>query len=82
MTVVYEGIRINREAVLVAIEGQSVFDAQSVAYRLGYRNIDSNHGAYRPVLRILNRLHAERLICKGYFGNNTSIFWNKTWHEE
>lgn len=77
MTVIYEGIEISLETVRAAVKGVTVFSAAGVAYRMGFRNVDSNHGAYRPVLRRLNQLHDMGEISKAYFDNNVSVFYHK-----
>lgn len=77
MTVVFKGIRIDRESVRKASEGVTVFSAASVAYRMGLGSVDSGHRAYRPVLRILNEMHREGEISKAYFSNNVSVFYRR-----
>jgi len=77
MAVIYDNIRIDESEVRRVINGKRVYDACSVAFWLGFKRVDSGHGAYRPVLRILNKLHENDEIGKGRFANNVSIFYSK-----
>jgi hypothetical protein len=78
MTVTFENIRIDASSVRLAIFTRSaqVFMAHDVARWLGFRNFDSNHGAYRPILRALNKLYENGEIGKYFVMQaNVSIFY-------
>lgn len=78
MTVVYEDIRINADIVrdLIMSRSKLLFMATDVCYWMGFRQVDSNHGAYRPVLRALNKLHQQGEIGKYFIPEaNVSVFY-------
>lgn len=78
MTVVFDGVRINPETVWMIVEHRKtpLFMATDIAYMFGFRNVDSNHALYRPILRALNKLHAEGRIGKYFVPEaNISVFY-------
>jgi len=73
-----DGVQITETTVRIAIESRSkqLFMATDVAYWFGFRQVDSNHPAYRPCLRALNKLYERGLIGKYYVPEaNISVFY-------
>jgi cytochrome b subunit of formate dehydrogenase len=76
--VTYQGIQISTEIVRSLLMSRStpLFMATDVAWMMGFRQVDSNHGAYRPILRALNKLYEYGEIGKYFIPEaNVSVFY-------
>lgn len=78
MTAIVDGIHINADTVWLIIENKKtpLFVATDIAYSFGWRNVDSNHRSYRPILRALNKLNDAGKIGRFHVHQqNVTVFY-------